>query len=32
VLTPGEADEVLGMLRAMVVAGDHHPDDHTQIP
>jgi general nucleoside transport system ATP-binding protein len=22
VLTPGEADEVLGMLRAMVVAGD----------
>ena len=33
VLTPGEADEVLGMLRAMVVDGRaHHPDDHPQIP
>ena len=33
VLTPGEADEVLGMLRAMVVGGrPDHPDDHPQIP
>ena len=33
VLTPGEADEVLGMLRAMVVGGrPDHPDDHAQIP
>jgi ABC-type uncharacterized transport system ATPase subunit len=33
VLTPGEADEVLGMLRAMVVNGRaDHPDDHAQVP
>ena len=33
VLTPGEADEVLGMLRGMVARGRaDHPDDHPQIP
>ena len=33
VLTPGEADEVLGMLRDMVAARRaDHPDDHAQIP
>jgi len=33
VLTPSEADEVLGMLRSMVVNdGADHPDDHAQIP
>ena len=32
-LTPGEADEVLGMLRDMVgERRSHHPDDHPQIP
>ena len=33
VLTPGEADEVLGMLRDMVeTRRTDHPDDHPQIP
>ena len=33
VLTPDEADEVLGMLRDMVEARRaHRPDDHAQIP
>ena len=33
VLTPGEADEVLGMLRDMVVNGrPDDPDDHAQVP
>ena len=33
VLTPGEADEVLGMLRGMVASRrSDHPDDHPQIP
>ena len=32
-LTPGEADEVLGMLRAMVAARRaHRADDHAQVP
>ena len=33
VLTPGEADEVLGLLRDMAHAqGDHRHDDHAQVP
>ena len=33
VLTPGEADEVLGLLRGMTEARRaHHPDDHPQVP
>ena len=33
VLTPAEADEVLGMLKAMTRAGARHrADDHPQVP
>ena len=33
VLTPAEADEVLGLLRRMAQDGRaHRPDDHAQVP